>query len=103
MTIDGDGFSEDAGRLGSPFAVLERTYGVVLADEITGDRGGPEIVLVFGERDGLEVLCVRCSIETQLHLLGDIGPESEIGLLGTIEALVLQFGLVTLLFATANG
>ena len=79
MTIDGDGFSEDAGRLGSPFAVLERTYGVVLADEITGDRGGPEIILVFCERDGLEVLCVRCSIETQFHLLGDIGPESKLG------------------------
>ena len=103
MTIDGDGFGKDTRRFGSPFAVLERTYGVVLAGEITRDRGGPEIVLVFGERDGLEVLCVRCSIETQLHLLSDIGPESEIGLLGTIEALVLQFGLVTLLFATANG
>ena len=78
LTVDRDRFGKDTRCFRSPFAVLERTNGVVLTGKVAFDRSRPEIVGAFGERNGLKLSGVRSVIEMDLHLFGHIGPECKL-------------------------
>ena len=85
---------KDTRRLLSPLAVLERTYGIEFSGKVAFHFGGPEIVVAFLQSDGLTLRCIGLIVDEYFHLLGLVGPERELGLGTTVEALVLQFGLL---------
>ena len=87
-------FGKDTRRFGCPLAILEGTHGIVFAGQIAFDGSCPEIVLSFGKGDYFELSGIGSLIEMNLHLFGYVGPKSELGFGRTIEALILQFGLL---------